>query len=80
MNDESKILRTFIAFKIERGVKEELVRIQQKLKRELARDFKVNWLHPEAMHLTLAFLGNTPEAKIPEITSILDRVALLVEG
>lgn len=75
MRDEEKILRTFIAFGVEQSVLDEVARVQEKLKRAMARDFKVTWNAPEVMHLTLVFLGDTPESKIPALKSILNQVA-----
>ena len=32
------------------------------------------WVHPEAIHLTLKFLGSIEEARIPEIEGVLRRL------
>ncbi|MBD3258325.1 RNA 2',3'-cyclic phosphodiesterase [candidate division GN15 bacterium] len=35
----------------------------------------VKWVHPENIHITLRFLGETEESRIPKITALIDRVA-----
>lgn len=75
MERGEQMVRTFIAFGIEPSVLDEVVRVQARLKRLLAHDFKVKWNPPEVMHLTLVFLGDTPASKIPELKSLLDQVA-----
>lgn len=65
--------RLFIAVEIPRGLKREFS--------ELARSFRprehdrVRWIHEDAMHLTLKFLGDTPVDKIPDIKTVLERAA-----
>ncbi len=35
----------------------------------------IKWVRPDLMHLTLAFLGNTPSGMIPEIVENMNRTA-----
>ncbi|MBR5602661.1 MAG: RNA 2',3'-cyclic phosphodiesterase [Bacteroidales bacterium] len=37
------------------------------LKRQLAHEQKINWVRPDHIHLTLKFIGNTPDDDIPKI-------------
>ncbi len=37
------------------------------LKRQLAHEKRINWVKPEHIHLTLKFIGNTPNEDIPKI-------------
>ena len=53
MDAHEKMVRTFIAFGIEQRVLDKMVQVQEELKRAMARDFRVKWTPPEAMHLTL---------------------------
>lgn len=65
--------RLFIAIEIPRARKREF--------RDLAKSFRprevdrVRWIDEEAMHLTLKFLGDTPEEMIPEIKTALQQAA-----
>ena len=36
---------------------------------------RINWVHPELMHLTIKFLGETSEDRIPLLVSLLTDVA-----
>ncbi len=65
-------MRAFIAIELSSEIKEELARLQAKLK---ASNADVKWAKPEAMHLTLKFLGNVTQEKIEEIKKTLDNVA-----
>ncbi|MFK4997387.1 RNA 2',3'-cyclic phosphodiesterase [Bacillus sp. N9] len=53
----------FFAIKLPDEVKDELVRIQEKFK--IVAPFK-SWVHPEDLHITLAFLGHATDIKISE--------------
>ena len=37
------------------------------LKRQLAHEKRINWVKPDNIHLTLKFIGNTPNEDIPKI-------------
>ena len=37
------------------------------LKRQLAHEKRINWTNPKNIHLTLKFIGNTPDNDIPKI-------------
>ncbi len=66
------LLRTFIAI----PVPETLFPVARNLKNLVRRNgIKVKWVRPEAIHLTLKFLGHTPGSSVEEIRSILSELA-----
>jgi 2'-5' RNA ligase len=65
-------MRTFIAIELNQTIKDTLSRLIQQLD---SGGKNIRWVKPQGMHLTLKFLGEVPEDKIPEIQSVLDRVA-----
>jgi 2'-5' RNA ligase len=62
-------IRTFICFNLPHSVKENLAQLQAELKK-LGRG--VRWSRPEGMHLTLKFLGDVDESKIPAISDAVE--------
>ena len=60
--------RIFIAIKVDPS--NNLAGIMSALKSELKNE-RIKWTDPENIHITLLFLGDTEEAKIGEITTIL---------
>ncbi len=58
------VMRTFIAIEIPDEIKKALIDLQQRLKGSWV---DASWPRPEGIHLTLKFLGEVPEAKLPEI-------------
>ena len=64
-------MRLFIAVNFCENTKNEILQIQEKLR---SRSQKGNFSRPENFHLTLAFLGETPEEKIPAILDIINRI------
>ena len=67
---EGKV-RTFIAVKLSREAREEVLRILEELKKIKA---DVKWVSPETIHLSLKFLGNIEKEKIPGIEKQLREV------
>lgn len=65
-------IRTFIAIEIPDSLRHELSQLQQDL-RESGADAK--WVGPQNLHLTLKFLGDTPEEKIKDIKEVLCKIA-----
>ncbi|MEK6568609.1 MAG: RNA 2',3'-cyclic phosphodiesterase [Candidatus Omnitrophota bacterium] len=65
-------MRIFIAIKLENEIKDKLSQIQEELKSAQA---DVRWVKPENIHLTLKFIGEIEEAKIPEILHHLKELA-----
>jgi 2'-5' RNA ligase len=68
----SDTMRTFIAIELSPEIKDELADIQAQLKTSNA---DVKWVKPQAMHLTLKFLGNITQEKIEEVKKALDTIS-----
>ncbi len=67
-----RLFRTFISL----PVPEEVAEIQQRLRSTIGDNPGIiNWTHPGMIHLTLQFLGPTPENMVTNIKSILDDIA-----
>lgn len=69
------MIRAFIAIKIPADIREKLRGVQEKLQQSEAH---VSWVKPENIHLTLQFLGNVKEEKIPDIVSRLEKSVKVV--
>ena len=67
-------LRTFIAIELDGAIKDDLGRLQDRLRSQLAPGC-VRWVRPEGMHLTLKFLGDTPLDKVEEVKVALAQAA-----
>jgi len=66
------MIRTFIAFEIEAEAR----RRAQSLIERLARiGAKVKWVAPDAMHVTLKFLGDVESLQIPEVCNAVAKAA-----
>lgn len=63
-------LRTFIAIELDRELKQDLGRLQEHLRSQTSPR-SVRWVRPDAMHLTLKFLGDTPLDKTKEVEAAL---------
>jgi 2'-5' RNA ligase len=70
-------MRTFIAVELDKPVKDALSRLQSELKKSEA---DVKWVFPENIHLTLKFLGEVKEEKIPKIIQSLKKIARAVNS
>lgn len=66
-----KLLRTFIAIEIPTEIQKILGQIQLQLK-DTGADIK--WVQPSHIHLTLKFLGEIPENKVPIVTKTLEKI------
>ena len=60
--------RLFVAIKLKPD--ENFLRIYYFLKQNLKHDL-IRWVEPDKLHLTLKFLGETPNEKIPQIKQLL---------
>jgi RNA 2',3'-cyclic 3'-phosphodiesterase len=67
-------MRLFIAIELPLEIKQGLAKMQEQLKGGGAG---ASWTKPEGIHLTLKFLGETPESQVPEI---LQTLAAAVRG
>lgn len=65
-------MRVFIALALEESLKEALAKVQAELK-SLGEDIK--WISPQNLHLTLKFLGEVPQEKIPKIIQSLKEIS-----
>lgn len=65
-------MRTFVAVKLDPGVKENLSIIVRHFKKISSG---IKWVSPEAMHVTLKFLGNIEEQKADHIITVMDRIS-----
>jgi 2'-5' RNA ligase len=65
-------LRTFIAIELPPAVKHAIAAAQDTLRSAL-RDggTSLKWVNPESAHLTLKFLGDTPESRVDEVAAAL---------
>jgi 2'-5' RNA ligase len=64
-------MRLFIAVNFTDEVKSRLLKIQEQLKSQSSRG---NFTRPENLHLTLAFLGETPETQLEKLYDILEGI------
>ncbi|ACK42736.1 MULTISPECIES: RNA 2',3'-cyclic phosphodiesterase [Dictyoglomus] len=69
--------RLFIAIEFEDSVKEHIYKFQKELKASIIGDIK--WVEKENFHLTIRFLGETPESLIEDVKSILEEVSNYVD-
>jgi 2'-5' RNA ligase len=65
-------LRLFIAIELPGNVLSALNQVQHSLQREPALA-RLRWVRPEGIHLTLKFLGETPEERRPQIEAAISR-------
>lgn len=65
-------MRLFIAINFDRKTKENLLAVQGRLKTY----GRGNFTREENLHLTLAFLGELPEDRIPDIKAAMDSVTV----
>ena len=67
--------RLFVALAIPTLVRDALGQAQAQLQ---AAGVRAAWVRPEAMHLTLHFLGNTPTTRVADIAAACERAAARV--
>lgn len=69
------MIRTFVAVELEASLRQALAQIQATLRSRLEKSagcgVRIQWVKPESVHLTLKFLGDIPEALVPEIHTAL---------
>jgi 2'-5' RNA ligase len=77
-SSEMKQIRSFVAIELEYELREELAQIQESLRhRGIAG--QVRWVNPQAIHLTLKFLGDVPVDRIEEIGLALTKASERVD-
>jgi 2'-5' RNA ligase len=70
--------RTFIAIDLSAELRTGLGEQQDRLRGELGAR-SVRWVQPQGIHLTLKFLGDTPQGQLVEIQHALARAAAAVD-
>ncbi len=65
------MIRAFIALPLPENVKEELLKVTATLRKTM----DARWVKPEAMHLTMKFLGDIDEKNIEGIAEKLDELS-----
>ena len=73
-----KSLRLFIAVELSPEIRQALGRVQADLQRQLPPRV-VRWTIPDGIHLTLKFLGDTPEPLVPAVSQGLQAAAASFE-
>lgn len=69
-------MRVFIAIDVGEKIKKVLSDLQEQLQSSAGiKKGDVKWVRPEAMHLTLKFLGEIKDAKVVEVCNIVKDVA-----
>ncbi len=63
------LIRTFIAVELDPGFSEKIRELQDKFS-----DFDLKFVKPELVHITLKFLGDVDESRIPSISAALDSI------
>ncbi len=66
------MIRCFVAIEIDDAIKSELSSVIEELK---PFGTGIRWVRPENLHLTLKFLGEVSEERIPKIEKVLEVVA-----
>jgi 2'-5' RNA ligase len=72
------MIRIFVAIELDTPLRKALAQVQMDLRNRLQKaigpDVRIQWVKPESVHLTLKFLGDIPEERVPEIVAALARV------
>ena len=69
---DHRLIRTFIAI----PVPESLFLLQENLKNKIVKKTgKVRWMKRDQLHLTLKFVGDTPEESIDDVRGVMQKVA-----
>ena len=68
-----KMKRLFLAIPI-KTTDNDFIPLLDGLKRQLAHEKRINWVKPHNIHLTLKFIGDTPNEDIPKIIDAVDEM------
>jgi 2'-5' RNA ligase len=74
MMDTVNSMRLFVAMPVPSGIKHVVASWMDELKPHLP--FR-KWVHPEDLHITLQFLGDTPSESVPHIQQVLQEIMTL---
>jgi len=66
-------MRLFTAIDLDDGARSAVARLQRRLSEQLSGDRSLKWVDPSRMHLTLVFLGEVADARVPAIVDSLSR-------
>lgn len=72
-SDGNLAMRLFAALELDERARDRLADYQRRLR---ALDAAVRWVRPEQIHLTLKFLGEVPDERVPPILKALDTLAI----
>jgi 2'-5' RNA ligase len=64
-------LRLFTAIDLDDGARDAVARLQRRLSERLTGDRSLKWVEPSRMHLTMVFLGEVADARVPAIIESL---------
>ncbi|OPZ04744.1 MAG: 2'-5'-RNA ligase [candidate division BRC1 bacterium ADurb.BinA292] len=68
-------LRLFIAIELPGAIREQVAGLAENLRKGIAfTGARPTWLKPEAMHLTLVFLGSQPAGAVAPVAAALERL------
>lgn len=74
-------MRLFIAVDIDEAIQKAVGKLQDDIAQEAQLSSKdVKWVRPDLMHLTLKFLGETPDRRVTEICEHLEKAAEATAG
>lgn len=62
-------IRTFIAVDVDSSVRRKAAELTSRLR---AAEGKITWVAPQQMHLTVKFLGEVPDTKLPKVCSAVE--------
>ena len=63
------LIRTFIAVELDPGFGGKIRQVQERFS-----EFDLKFVNPEIVHITLKFLGDIKESKVPSIAAALDSI------
>lgn len=73
------MIRTFVAIELEAPLRQALAQVQtafrSRLEKSVGFGVRIQWVRPESIHLTLKFLGDIREDRVPAVQAVLARVA-----
>ena len=72
-------MRLFIAIGFNEIIRKEIELLQKKLSEQIPVE-NIKWVEPENIHLTIKFLGESSEEKIPEICKAIKKTASAFSG
>lgn len=74
-------LRSFVSLAIDSPVRSRIGGCQAEIIKKMAETpYRISWVKPETMHLTLKFLGDIPASKVESILKALQKAAEGIES